>query len=619
MKKGVKVSAGIVLALLLIGRAEPLFRFGWFTDLHVGGATGAEDLQAAVADINNREDIDFVIITGDISELDVSDYLQQAHDRLRQLNYPWYIMPGNHDTKWSQSGATRFERLFGADRFDFEYRGFRFIGIHQGPMLRMGDGFLAPEDVQFVREALMRMPDPDQPVFLVQHYPLDASVSNWFEMIEILRPYNVQAVLHGHGHANRLTTFAGIPGVMSRSTLRARESQGGYTVAEVYPDSVVFFELRIGQEPQRWGVSAIRDRRTEWRAIAVPQPDFSINSRYPAVSESWRVQTGSLIAAAPVVDDQRVYVVNSAGIVEAFSIDAGRSLWRYQTGGSLYATPAISGNRLIVASTDSSIYCLDAQTGMLLWKHRTGAPVLGVPAISGKRIFIGGSDGVFRALNLKSGRPDWYYHAIGGYVETKPLLTKDLVIFGAWDNSLYGLNRKNGHLIWRWQDGTPGILYSPAAVWPVASGEHLFIVAPDRYMTCLHALTGKTVWRSKRHKVRETIGIATDGATIFARTMQDTVIALIPDDREPVYRWIKSAGYGYDIDPSMPIEKEGGLFFGTKDGYVYALDAGNGDLCWAYRIGVGLVNTVAPIDRRRIVATSMDGYVVCLEHHQAGW
>jgi len=141
----------------------------------------------------------------------------------------------------------------------------------------------------------------------------------------------------------------------------------------------------------------------------------------------------------------------------------------------------------------------------------------------------------------------------------------------------------------------------------------VFITAPDRYMSCINANTGKTLWRSNRFKVRETIGISEDKSVVFARTMWDTVFAIDPIFDSLVTVWVDSVGYGYDIDPSMPVEKDGTLFFGTKDGFIYTLDAETGATRGIHRIGVALINTVVPIDNRRVVATSMDGKVVMLE------
>ncbi len=108
---------------------EPI-KFAWLTDTHVGARTGEEDLRIVVEDINKQSNIDFVIVSGDVSEMDVGDNLQIAKQILDSLKRPYHIISGNHDTKWSFSGGGHFEALWDSDRFNFEVGEFRFIGYH---------------------------------------------------------------------------------------------------------------------------------------------------------------------------------------------------------------------------------------------------------------------------------------------------------------------------------------------------------------------------------------------------------------------------------------------------------------------------------------------------------
>ena len=607
----------IILSICLITlgfASEPLFRFAWLTDTHAGSETGAADLKMAVADINSQDSLDFVIVSGDITEYDIGGWLDTAYATLSQLTLPYYVIPGNHDTKWSASGTRKYAALFGHDYFNFEYDGIRFIGFDQGPLLRMGDGLVSPERLRWLKKTLANLKNPDQPVFIVNHYPLDNSVSNWFEVLSIIKNYNVQAVLHGHGHRNRLTTYEGIPGVMSRSSLRRNADSGGYTIAIVYPDSVLFRERNsAGRTLPVWASIPIKHYHWHNDTSRYERPDFGINETYPNVKEIWSIQSDWSIAGSPAVDQDICVITNSGGLAEGLSLDNGMPIWQFQTGQPVYSTPAISDGRVVVSSTDSCLYCLDISNGKLLWKYRTNAPVIANPVIAGKRIYCGSSDGIFRCLALKDGKPIWKYDGIHGFVEATPFVYRNKVIFGAWDNHLYALNKNNGKLIWKWADGTPGPLYSPAAVWPVATQNKVFISAPDRYLSCINARNGNTIWRSNKFKVRETIGISEDKTVVFARTMWDTVIAIDPTAEQLQPLWVADGAYSYDIDPSMPVEKEGTLFFGTKDGFVYALDAATGKIRGVHRLSVALINTVVPLDNRRVVVTAMDGKIALLD------
>ena len=53
------------------------------------------------------------------------------------MTIPYYIVAGNHDSKWSESGCNTFVKVFGYEHFDFEEGGIKFIGSNSGPNMRM--------------------------------------------------------------------------------------------------------------------------------------------------------------------------------------------------------------------------------------------------------------------------------------------------------------------------------------------------------------------------------------------------------------------------------------------------------------------------------------------------
>lgn len=79
-----------------------------------------------------RSRVWLVVLTGDITELGTNEELKLAKKILDSLNIPWYIIPGNHDTGWSESGGVMFTTVFGYDKFSFEYNGIRFLGCASG-------------------------------------------------------------------------------------------------------------------------------------------------------------------------------------------------------------------------------------------------------------------------------------------------------------------------------------------------------------------------------------------------------------------------------------------------------------------------------------------------------
>ena len=590
------------------------FRFAFISDTHIGSPNGVseEDLRRTVRDINAMTDIAFVVLTGDITELGTNEELKLAKQILDSLNVRWYIIPGNHDTGWSESGAVMFTTVFGYDKFSFEYNGIRFLGCASGPYLRMSDGHV-PRDALNWLDAELKKVKPQQPIIFLNHYPIDNGLDNWYEITDRLRYHNTWAILCGHGHANKAMNFEDIPGVMGRSNLRARATIGGYNLVDVRTDSIIFSERRPGVETLKsWTGVKIETRQFE-KDKKFTRPDFTLNDKYNEVKEEWRFSSDANIISTPAVSGDNVLVGNQSGKMICLSLKSGKQKWAYQTKGAIFSSPAVLSGMVVFGSGDGTIYCLDIGTGKLKWKTKTAAAVLAAPLINSNAVFIGSSDYSFRKLDLNTGKIIWKFSGLTGPVVSTPLLYEDKIIFGAWDRNLYALNKNTGLLLWQWNNGSSVRNYSPAACIPVAHDGVVYVVAPDRYISAIDINDGKTLWRNNDATVRESIGISANGKWVYGKTMQDSIVVYAASREKQSVAWAINCGFGYEHVPSMLIEKENKIFFGTKNGVVYCIEPQKKKINWVYKIDNSMVNTVNVLDGNTVVVATMDGTVVLLK------
>ncbi len=583
-------------------------RFAVLTDLHVGTSTGSRDLDSCVQDINSLSPVpDFVLVTGDLTEYDMGNLLDSARLILGRLRVPWYAIPGNHELKWSGSAGEKFVKLFGSDRFSFAADSYRFLGFHQGPILRMGEGFVSPEDITWLKGELDKAQAAGEPVILVMHYPLDETITDIGQVLDSLDGHPIVATIHGHGHHNRLSDYFGIPGVMVRSSL-SRPHRAGYNVVTIRDnDSLYFAEKNPG--------TPLKD---PWCAISANakvfhKPDSLTGLVGGSIMSDplWRIQTGELITAEAVVDGNALIVVTAAGKILRLDPQSGKILWE-QRGAGVNGAPAVSGKYVVVGRVDSTIQCLSLTDGHTLWSSKTGNAVVASPRITRGRVFCGSSDGGFYCLKLRSGKVIWRADVSASYVESAPLLTRNKVIFTAWDQTMKALDMRSGKLLWTWRDGRHGMLYSPAACTPLAHDTVVYIVAPDRFLSAVSLNSGKTLWRSRRYTVRENLGIAADGSALFARTMMDTVIAIQPDPKGLKLKWATSGGYHYDINPSPSLSVNGRVYSGTQYGHLLVFDEESGKKLADERISKNIIFTPA-VWNDRLIITAQDGSVTAVK------
>ena len=610
-----KVFLSVLFCLIINSLQGENFRFALLTDIHVSGDSLAyNDLKKSVEQINKAKDIDFVIVSGDVTEEGDRASLKRVKSLLDLLKMKYYITSGNHETKWSESGATDFGHIFGSDRFKFEYDGILFLGFNSGPVIRMADGHVSPQDISWMKKELETF-GKDKPVILVTHYPLqDGDVDNWYDVTDAVRQYNIRAFLGGHYHRNLLFNYDGIPGIICRSNLRGKEKVGGYSIFEVTPDSLLVYEQKIGNEPEKWASYSLRKSYYKLDDSGYKRPDYSINKEYDKVKELWIVKTSAGIYSSPVIYNKNVYVGDDLGFLSCYSLSSGKKMWEFQSGNRIVGTPAAGNGVVVFGSADKYIYGIKAKTGKLIWKYTAQEAVLGAVTIDNGIAYIGASDYTFRAIDVKTGKLCWEYTDVKGYIETKPLIYEDKVIFGAWDNNLYALDKASGKELWKWNGNLTRMHFSPAAVWPVAAKGKVFITDPQRAMTAIDANSGKTIWRTFQSTVRETIGLSADKMRLYSKTMQDSVVCFSTESNVPKQIWATDVKFGYEHAPSMLVEKDGVVFGSTKSGVIFALEAFSGKLLWKHKVGNSLISTVVPLSATECVFTSTSGEVGILKH-----
>jgi len=593
--------------------AQDALTFVHLSDTHIGSSTGADDLRRTVKDINENPAIQFVVITGDITEFGADEEIKLAKQILDSLNKPWHIIPGNHDGNWSESGANTFKRVFGNETFFFKAGKYVFLGTHCGPNMRMGPGQIPRENIVWLDSVLATIPD-NTPIIFANHYPQDSGLNNWFEAVDRLKQKNIELFLCGHGHNNHKLDFEGIPGVMGRSNLRAKADTGGYNIVTINNDVVNYSEKTPGgQLKPVWATVELHPWNKQ-DATKYSRPSYAVNDSFAFVKEKWLYQDKSDIGSGTAMAGNIVAVTNTNGEIVALSRKNGKPVWKFSTGGKVYSIPVIGSNVVVAGSSDGYIYGVSLKNGKQIWKVQAAKAVLGHPVVHGNNVYIGSSDGEFRAISLKDGKLVWSFNEVKGFVVTKPLIYAGKIYFGCWNNDFYCLDLNTGSLIWKWNNNSGNRMYSPAACFPVAANNRVFIVAPDRYMTVLDANNGTVIWRKQDPaiRVRESMGLAADSSVVFAKTMGGNVLGFSTTANEMQTAWQSNVYLEYEICPTAIVESHNIVFVPTQSGVVVALDRKNGNVLWKHKISNCMVTNLQPAGKDELLVTTMDGRVALL-------
>jgi eukaryotic-like serine/threonine-protein kinase len=253
--------------------------------------------------------------------------------------------------------------------------------------------------------------------------------------------------------------------------------------------------------------------------------------------------------------------------------------WRYQTQGAVRSSPVVFGGTVYVGSSDGHLYALHAQSGRLSWRFDAHSAITSSPAVDDGSVFFQSHDGTVYALRRSTGSLRWRHrtggdlplpwgHESGDYWSASPTLANSILYIGSGDGFLYAFDAKNGHVLWKAKTG--GRIRSAPAV----SVDTAYIGSYDGYLYAFNTAGGALRWR-----------FATQGASL------------------------KSADYGYDRRSiqSSPAVGDGAVFFGSKDGSLYAVDQHTGKQRWRRKAQVYWYMSAPAFDRHMVFTGNSDG------------
>ncbi len=585
------------------------YKYAWITDLHIGAPGADDDLRLVVQDINSREEIKFVIATGDISEKGRNSELEQAKKILDSLKAKYYIIPGNHDTKWSESGCTKFKDLWGNDKFVFDFQNIRHIGINSGIPWRGGGGHISVEDLDWLKSVLKKT-SAEHEIIFYSHHPLDGDVDNWFEVINLLANHNIKVVFIGHGHVNRLMNFAGIPAAMGRSTLRNSKFPG-YTLVDIKKDSVKLYEVVVDSIPRIWGTIPRK------QINQIVKTDSSSFIKYTNnVKILWQKNLNKSHSTSLLINKNQIFSSSIDGEISCFDLK-GNLIWQNTLGRTIFSRPVITNNIMAVATIEGDLVTINCETGEIIQTIGVGDALTSQLVITNlnyngesiKVVIAGACSGKIYCYELNNLELIWENSSASLMIESFPLIIQDKIIYGSWDNYLYCLSKETGSLIWKWTENK-NFYYSPAACWPISDGRNVFISTPDKFISAVDLSLGTTTWRKKDFNSWESIGISQNNKNIFVKSILDKFYVVVASDGKLI-KEIK-VGYSLDTMPTPLSDWNQNIIWGSKNGIVYLIDK-NYNSQQLFFMGTSRIHSIQHIKDNVFVASNMDGKIILFQ------
>lgn len=295
-------------------------------------------------------------------------------------------------------------------------------------------------------------------------------------------------------------------------------------------------------------------------------------------NKSFKPDFWDFYLSSPVVADNLVCFGSSDQHVYALDLKNGNLKWKYKTSGRIHSSPASSNKHIVVGSWDSNVYCLKLESGKEKWVFETGKDTaqyiwLGVqasPTISGSTVYIGSRDARYYALDLYSGDTIWTKNEFDmSWMPSSSAADDNALYTGSSDSfAFFSIDKKTGDI--NYKTMTNAYTFSS----PVIDDEMAYIGAANGLFYGIELKSGKVKWTYRTQGIAsDTIKMFKSDGTMNAMRMQELFKGIT---NMPQLSALYSAGFsGSGAILSSPTISGGNVYFGSSDGFVYALTQKN--------------------------------------------
>lgn len=634
------------------------FRFVQITDTHLTASGNTEPLKKLVADISAMpQKPAFVVDTGDVTEAGRPEEFARFQEGIAGLGIPFYCAPGNRDVRWSPTGKDAFQNAFKKLYQSFDYGGVHFV-ILDSTMLLEHRGHFDKAQLKWLDSDLKKL-KKEVPVVLFFHHWVGRDqpmIDNEEALLRLIAPYNVIAMMVGHGHSDIQWKVNGVQCVMSRGLyqgsyhivevdarevriLRVRKEDAGkapavvatisrnagprYHVEFLWGDpDIPLLERRRPLVELQFGKSGAHDEHVKaaYSLDGGPQKPMERDVRdRESVSFVTEFATKGMTAGSHTLHffltgpDGEVYRRDEPFVVERLTGLPKRE-WTFSAGDAVQSSPALSGDTLYVSSLDGKLYALNTKNGDRRWTASTRGAIYSSPVVSEGTVYVGSTDHFFYAFDAHSGHQKWKYDA-GVPLYSTADVSNGTVCFGS-DKKIVGLGVTDGKERWTQEAGS--YFQSRAA-----SADGVFYLGGwDNTLYALDAQTGSPRWKAKMGRAQSGKGplsfyfapaIAAPtvgGGRIFVCTNDGLLHAV--NARTGEDDWTVRAPSGGDtFGHSSPLYVDGKVYLGGlgPNGDCYAVDAKDGKVLWQCPTGAENYDSSPAMSGGLVVIGSVSGQI----------
>ena len=341
-----------------------------------------------------------------------------------------------------------------------------------------------------------------------------------------------------------------------------------------------------------------------------------------------------ILLPAPVVQNNRIFVMDTRGRVSAFNLDNGTLLWENQLSSksksfkdtkSRASGLAVDNNLLYATTGFGSVYAMDAVTGTPKWRKVLESPIRIAPTVTSSMLLVQTVDNKLYALDKMTGTELWRFGVasedtvITGGASPAYNAEENIVVAGFSNGEIVVLNASIGTPLWSHMLVSNKQVRSTTEIntigaYPIVENGAIYAVSNSNIMVALDIRTGDTLWEKEigsmqnMLSVGEYIFIISNRNMLYAINKNDGDITWSLDMRDHLLLEDQNA----EVYASQPIMINDSILLAFSNGKIFRINARNGNVVAKTDLDIDISNGVIAV-QQKVIAVSDDAEVIVFE------
>lgn len=355
---------------------------------------------------------------------------------------------------------------------------------------------------------------------------------------------------------------------------------------------------------------------TNLNGITKSTPSINLNKNriYVAVGKSLLyidLKTGQIVKETildeeiekPVINlDGFIYVTDKKGRVYHIDETNQTVKWRFQGEGENSTAPYLFNGIVHYGTDEGVVYAVGRNEDVHVYTplmDRTKEVLKNRKGSTQFRMSYNTTSGIIPSGYLKR------YYELGQDVTTSPAFENEFIIVGA-GTSMYSLRTDSNEI--RWNLPVEGITLNS----PSISNRKIYFSDSNGKLYCVHPDNKDYIyWSLKLDSPVHSVGLSISDEYIYVGGEDGNLYCV---SSMGMVKWkFKTNG----MIRTAPVSYKGIIYFGSDDGYFYAVDPSTGKELWKFKTG-GKVQSTPSVSDNKIIFGSSDSKLYCLDVNNKG-